>query len=1016
MTEWPHGTGEMAGRIRTFDWARTPLSALETRSERLKLMVEQVLAIPQVSTLVCGPEHLLIYNDAAARLYRDRHPAALGRPLPETFPDGWATVASLYERAFAGETVHVTEQPLDTRGEGGATEVFDALLTPVREAEGQVAYVHMIGFGIAERVRAGITLQESEARFRTLADAAPALIWRNAEKGQNIFINRHFVEFTGEAAEAIRGEGWHTIVHPDDVRDYVADYRAAVRERRMWQHRTRIRRHDGQWRWFENYAHPLRGEDSTYLGHVGVSTDVTPLVEAETALRESEERHRLLIGSWAQAVWETDADGVVVADSPSWRAYTGQTPEEWLGYGWLNAIHPDDRAYAERQWREAVQVRGLVNAEFRLRAPDGGWRWTNVRAAPVLDASGRVGKWAGMNIDIDARRRAETALRESEGRFRALVTAGAYILYRMSPDWRQMHQLSGRDLLVDTSEPLKDWADTYLLPEDRPIIFAAIAEAISAKSPYELEHRVRLADGGVGWVLSRAVPLLDDAGEIKEWFGVGSDVTERREAQDKIRRAEEVYRESLEHQVQERTAELTASRDLLQATMDSSMDMIQVFEAIRDAAGEIVDFRWILNNHTSETKYGEVRGQSLLQRNPGVVQEGIFDAFKHVAETGEPVSAERHYVHEQFDGWFFQSAVKLGDGVATTTKEITAWKAAQAEVLRLQEEIAQARLRESEERLRQFGEASSDVLWIRDAETLQWTYLTPAFETIYGLERETALRDNNMTGWLDLIVPEDRQTALDSIQRVRAGEPAAFEYRIRRPSDGSVRWLRNTDFPMRDAAGRVCWLGGVGRDITEEKAAIHRQQVLVNELQHRARNLLGVVTAVAGRTLREGGSVAAFEDRLQALSRAQALLSQAGSDTVEVGAMVRAELAAHAQDGSERVRVDGPEVQLTARQVQNFALALHELTTNAVKYGALKDGTGWLTVTWEIVLDRRGRPHLALSWVERGVAVNRKAARRGYGTELIQEALAYALEADVDYDLAADGVRCRIAMPVGQPE
>jgi len=112
----------------------------------------------------------------------------------------------------------------------------------------------------------------------------------------------------------------------------------------------------------------------------------------EAALRETEARHRLLIESWAQVEWETDADGVVVADSPNRRAYTGQGPEELLGHGWVDAIHPDDRAYAERQWAEATPTQGFVNAEFRLRAPDGGWRWTNVRAAPVRDAAGRIRK------------------------------------------------------------------------------------------------------------------------------------------------------------------------------------------------------------------------------------------------------------------------------------------------------------------------------------------------------------------------------------------------------------------------------------------------------------------------------------------------------------------------------------------------------------------------------------------------------------------------------------------------
>jgi hypothetical protein len=99
---------------------------------------------------------------------------------------------------------------------------------------------------------------------------------------------------------------------------------------------------------------------------------------------------------------------IVTADSPSWRAYTGQTLEEWLGYGWLDATHPDDRAYAEQQWRKTVATLGFVNAEFRLRAPDGGWRWTNVRAVPVLDAGGQV----ALNDTLDQQVQGRTAERD----------------------------------------------------------------------------------------------------------------------------------------------------------------------------------------------------------------------------------------------------------------------------------------------------------------------------------------------------------------------------------------------------------------------------------------------------------------------------------------------------------------------------------------------------------------------------------------------------------------------------
>ncbi|XYD11853.1 PAS domain S-box protein (plasmid) [Methylobacterium sp. NMS12] len=244
--------------------------------------------------------------------------------------------------------------------------------------------------------------------------------------------------------------------------------------------------------------------------------------------------------------------------------------------------------------------------------------------------------------------------------------------------------------------------------------------------------------------------------------------------------------------------------------------------------------------------------------------------------------------------------------------------------------------------------------------------------------------------------------------------------------DGStyrIEWLIT---PMHDGTGQLSHWIAVQRDITEQRrteaalreageqarASERHQRYLVNELQHRTRNLLGVVTAVANRTVKRGGSVEAFEKRLQALSRVQGLLSEGASDTVDVGAMVRAELVPYTDSASAGVTISGPEASLNIRQVQNFALALHELTTNAVKYGALKDDAGQLAVTWELTVGQRGR-QLVLSWIESGVAMDPAAVtRRGYGTELIQHALAYALAAEVDYVLGEDGVRCRIEIPI----
>jgi PAS domain S-box-containing protein len=286
------------------------------------------------------------------------------------------------------------------------------------------------------------------------------------------------------------------------------------------------------------------------------------------------------------------------------------------------------------------------------------------------------------------------------------------------------------------------------------------------------------------------------------------------------------------------------------------------------------------------------------------------------------------------------------------------------------------------------------------------------FSTLYGRSREEQMARNTLDAWLELLHPDDRAATAARLHAVAAGERQSFEFRVIRPSDGDVRWVRNSDFPLRDGKGRVRRIAGIAEDMTEERVSAARLEVLVAELQHRARNLIGVISSVAGRTLERGGSVADFRVRLQALSRAQGLLSQSGTDTVEVAAMVSAELAAHAEATPDRVRIAGPRVKLTSVQVQNFALALHELTTNAVKYGALHGGAGRLAVEWDVV-PRDGERWLVLTWTESGVQVAPASGeRRGYGRELIERALSYALRARTDYLLGEDGVRCRIELPL----
>ncbi len=206
-------------------------------------------------------------------------------------------------------------------------------------------------------------------------------------------------------------------------------------------------------------------------------------------------------------------------------------------------------------------------------------------------------------------------------------------------------------------------------------------------------------------------------------------------------------------------------------------------------------------------------------------------------------------------------------------------------------------------------------------------------------------------------------------------------------------------------------------DITSLTQAEAHQRVLLGEVQHRTRNLLAVVQSIATQTLGKGGSLDAFATRLGALGRVQSLISHSTEDEIDLGEIVRLELSAHGAREDGHVTVQGPPVALGFDKVQAFALALHELATNAVKYGALQQPDAHLAIRWRVTRGATGSggagdPRLLLTWVESGVAMPADPARRGYGSRLIERALGFALRAETQLSFGADGISCRIEMPL----
>ena len=320
-------------------------------------------------------------------------------------------------------------------------------------------------------------------------------------------------------------------------------------------------------------------------------------------------------------------------------------------------------------------------------------------------------------------------------------------------------------------------------------------------------------------------------------------------------------------------------------------------------------------------------------------------------------------------------------------------------------------LRENEERFRLLA-TSIPQLVFRTLPGGSRTWGSPQWADFAGMSLEESIG----AGWMKAIHPEDLAVTRAAWEGAEERGEYYVEHRIRRAASGEYRWHQTRARPV-EAGSRGEWIGTM-TDIHDLRGLKDRQAVLLAELQHRTRNLLAVVQSIAGQTIRKSSSLqdfgTEFEGRLRALSRVQGLLARVDHQDIDLRTLLEAELVAHGdgalRDG--RVTMEGPAAALPAISAQAMGLALHELATNAVKYGALAQPGGRLSVTWR--LEEGAQPRVGLEWRESGVTMPAPDGprRRGYGTELIERALPYQLRATAVLQFGQDGVRCAITVPV----
>ncbi|MDX6805898.1 sensor histidine kinase [Terrihabitans rhizophilus] len=335
-----------------------------------------------------------------------------------------------------------------------------------------------------------------------------------------------------------------------------------------------------------------------------------------------------------------------------------------------------------------------------------------------------------------------------------------------------------------------------------------------------------------------------------------------------------------------------------------------------------------------------------------------------------------------------------------------------------------AALRKSEAAFRTLIEGIPQLPW-RSRRGGDWTWSSQQWTSYTGRSREESLGP----GWLLALHPDDRARAEAAWAAANPAQPLEFPARIYHAREGRYRHFHTRAAPVLTEDGAVAeWLGTC-TDVDDILQLQQRQRVLVDELQHRTRNLMSVVQAVMLRTIKGSTSLEEFQrcmdDRMQALARAQGLLSRSGGGKVTFDALLHEELSAHVDIDEEgngaQVSTSGARgIPLPSSSVQTLALALHELATNATKYGALATADGRLDVQWDVLPGGGDAPRLRMEWTESSVGemplLGAEAKGGGYGRELIERALPYQLGARTSYSFGADGVRCMIEVPVSAGE
>ena len=715
-----------------------------------------------------------------------------------------------------------------------------------------------------------------------------------------------------------------------------------------------------------------------------------------------ESAFRLMADSAPALIWVTDDQGRLIFANRRYEAVFGRPADDMRGEGWKQIVHPDDVDAFHACFLQAFERREPFTAEVRVRGKDGELIWLRCEGAPRFGAAGEFVGYTGCNVDVTEGRVAESAVRDREERLSAMLNGIWSGFYALDRDWR--------------FTLFNDYCEEYFGLGRGEVVGRTLWERFPAVLGTSIERHFRTAmDRRERVEFER--PSVARPDRLVRWrlfptpegLGVAiDDVTERREAEQRVRETNERLRALADNLPSGLVYQILCRRD------GSDRRFIYVSEACERVTG--------------------VTAAAALADPAALMNAFPPDQLQHLA-AAEAIALER------LEALDVEVAMQRPDGERVWTRIISAprelddeyllWDGIQIDISE-QRRAEQARLA-AEERGRLAAQAADIGVWDWDpvAQQLRWDLRCKA---LFGLAPDAPVSNDT---FVESLHPEDRSRVAAEIDRALdpngAGDYDA-EYRVV-GADGVERWISARGRSLFDDGRAVRFIGAMvdvtqrklhevekarlfdeaQREITERRRAEEHLQLLIHELNHRVKNTLATVQSIAIQTLRRAASPEAahqaFTQRLIALSKAHDVLTRENWEGAFLHDVVHGAVDPFRSDARERFAVSGPIVRLNPKSALALAMALHELGTNAVKYGALAGESGRVDIGWSRV-SGPSSPVLNLVWRELGGPPVKAPDAVGFGSRLIEHGLAAELNGQAAIEYAATGVICTITAPL----